>query len=65
MRVRLLGSVLATVFSVAVAVGVLGGSGLADPAVPPPDSGWDSVQAADPVFPADSGWDSAPVDVDV
>jgi hypothetical protein len=60
MRARLLGSVLAAVFSVAVAVGALGGSGLLagqpDPTFPP-DSGWDSVQAVSPELPPDSGWD--------
>jgi len=64
MRARLLGSVLAAVFSVPVAVGALGGSGQTDP---PPDSGWDIIQAADPVtlaVPVDSGWDSAPVDAE-
>jgi len=64
MRARLLGSVLAAVFSVVVTVGALGGSGSTDSVVPPPDSGWDSVQAADLTFPADSGWDSIPVDAD-
>lgn len=54
MRARLLGSVLAAVFSVAVAFGALGGSGLAAGAQTsaPPDSGWTSVEAT----PADSGW---------
>jgi len=55
MRARLLGSVLAAVFSVAVAFGTSGGSGLdvvhAELTVPP-DSGWTDVEAA----PADSGW---------
>ncbi|MDX2936820.1 hypothetical protein [Streptomyces ipomoeae] len=58
MRVRMLGSVLAAIFSTAVAFGVLGGFGLVgddtDTSIPP-DSGWTSVEA-------DSGWTSAPAD---
>lgn len=57
MRVRMLRSVLATVFSATVAFGALSGMGLGL-ADFPPDSGWDSVQAMAP--PADSGWDSTP-----
>lgn len=55
MRARLLGSVLAAVFSVAVAFGALGGSGLDAGGARTwagPDSGWTSVKATV----ADSGW---------
>lgn len=77
MRARLLGSVLAAVFSVAVASGALGGSGLDAGGARTwagPDSGWTSVKATltdsgwtdVEASPADSGWTSveaaAPVD---
>ena len=54
MRARLLGSVLATVFSAALAVGTLSAASPIDREAPP-DSGWTSVGAD----PADSGWTSA------
>lgn len=56
MRVRMLGSVLATVFSAALALGALGGSshGVGDDRqAAPPDTGWTSVEAA-PI--TDTGW---------
>ncbi len=64
MRARLLGSVLAAVFSVAVAFGALGGSDLdaLDAQMSaPPDSGWtapqlDSGWTGTDATPADSGW---------
>lgn len=58
MRARLLGSVLAAVFSVAVASGSLGASGLDAGGARSwagPDSGWTSVKASL----ADSGWTAA------
>ena len=58
MRARLLGSVLAAVFSVAVASGSLGASGLDAGGARTwagLDSGWTSVKAT----PADSGWNAA------
>src|SRR5690242_8600816 len=58
MRARLLGSVLAAVFSVAVASGSLGASGLDAGGARTwagPDSGWTSVKATM----ADSGWTAA------
>ena len=74
MRARLLGSVLAAVFSVAVAFGALGGSDLdaldAKMSVPPDsgwtapqlDSGWTKVVSAE--APPDSGWTSIPADAE-
>lgn len=73
MRARLLGSVLAAVFSVAVAFGALGGSGLdavdAQISTPPPDSGWTSAQldsgwTGTGATPVDSGWTSLPADAE-
>lgn len=55
MRVRMLGSVLAAVFSTTVAFGTLGGSGLAGDDADTSDSGWTGVEA-------DSGWTIAPAD---
>lgn len=62
MRVRMLGSVLATVFSAALALGALGGSGhgVGDARkAAPPDTGWTSVEATPG---SDTGWTRAETD---
>ncbi|GGR83626.1 hypothetical protein GCM10010252_22920 [Streptomyces aureoverticillatus] len=60
MRVKILGSALAAVFSAAVALGALGGlsadTGEYTQSVRQPDTGWTNVQTAE----ADTGWTSAP-----
>lgn len=55
MRVRILGSVLAAVFSAAVALGALSGASLGsgDPGAGPADTGWSNVKAGPST---DTGW---------
>lgn len=60
MRVRILGSALAAVFSAAVALGALSGASLGSSGngvERPADTGWTSVEAAPP---ADTGWTVGP-----
>jgi hypothetical protein len=62
---RLLRSVLAAAFSVAVALGALSGAGLMETESMPSDSGWGAQQVVSPdsgngqVDLADSGWGSS------
>lgn len=58
MRARMLGSVLATVFSAALAFGAVGGSAtVAASTAGPGDSGWNPAPPVKPL--GDSGWNPA------